>query len=524
VGIFNFANDAPVFEGINADPRTGATADIQRYFRTNYYAGFIQDDWKYKPNLTLNLGLRYEYYSPIDEKEGRLSNLTLGPTGRELTGATIGVVDQFFKPDRNNFAPRLGFAYSPQGMQDKLVVRGGFGISYNRIPNVVLANSRANPPFLVRFGLCCAFSPQDLTNIGIQYTTGATTSPFSYPANPLLALGIDPATGLPRGRNAEIYAAEPDMPNAYVYSYSMEGEYVLPFQKLVASLTYQGSAGHHLIRTVNLNFIKNPDFGKFFAVYFPLPDVNSNYNALIARITRGFANGFRLDAIYRFSKSFDEASYEFGAETNETNPRDLHSEYGPSDFDVKHHMVISGLWDLPIFRNRKDGVGKALGGWQLTGILTTHSGYPWTPKVFNDLNRDGGGPDRPTAYTGGALNDTNNEAFIRPGGNFPGGGRAFFDITNPGPPGVGRNSFRGPRYFAVDMSLTKRFGLPNTRLFGEEANFEVRANAFNVFNSLNLIPFRFFSPGTFVDNNFFFGRSEGGQAGRVIELQGRFRF
>jgi hypothetical protein len=525
VGLFNFANDAPVFEGINADPRTGATADIQRYFRTNYYAGFVQDDWKFRPNLTLNLGLRYEYYSPIDEKEGRLSNLTFGPPGRELTAATVGVVQQFFKPDRNNFAPRLGFAYSPKRMDDKLVLRGGFGISYNRIPNVVLANSRANPPFLVRFGLCCAFSPQDLINNGIVYTTGANRSPFSYPANPLLALGIDPTTGLPRGRNAEIYGAQADLPNAYVYSYSMEGEYILPFQKLVASVSYQGSAGHHLIRTVNLNFVFNPDFGKFFAVYFPLPDVNSSYNALIARLTRRFANGFQLDAVYRFSSSHDEASYEFGAETNETNPRDLRSEYGPSDFDVRHNLVVSGLWELPIFRNRHDAVGNLLGGWQITGILTTHSGYPWTAKTFaSDLNRDGGGPDRPTAYNGGALNDTSNDAFIRPGGNFPGGGRAYFNIVNPGPPGVGRNSFRGPHYFSVDMSLTKRFAFPKTRLLGESANIELRANAFNVFNNLNLIPLRFFSPGTFVDNDFFFGRSEGGQAGRVIELQARFRF
>lgn len=522
VGLFNLANGTPVFEGINADPTTGAPADIQRYFRTNYYAAFAQNDWKFRPNLTFNLGLRYEYYSPLSEKEGRLSNLTLGPPGRELTGATIGVVDEFFKPDRNNFAPRLGFAYSPSSLQDKMVIRGGFGISYNRIPNVVLANSRANPPFLARFGLCCAFSQADLANLGIFYTTGSSNSPFSFPVNPLLNLGLDPATGLPRGRNAEIYGTERYLPNAYVYSYSLEAQYSLPFH-LGASLGYQGSAGHHLIRTVNLNFVKNPDFSKFFAVYFPLPDVNSNYNALNARLTREFANGFRVEGIYRFSKSFDEASYEFGAETNETNPRDLRSEYGPSDFDVKHHLVVSGLWDLPFFRNRRDFIGKAFGGFQINGILTTHSGFPWTPKVFNDLNRDGGGPDRPTAYFGGALNGTSNDTFIQPGGNFPGGGRAFFNITTPGAPGIGRNSFRGPRYFAVDLSLVKQTGLPGFLHLGEGANLELRVNMFNAFNNLNLNPLRFFSAGTFVDNGLF-GRSDGGQSGRVVELQARFSF
>ncbi len=111
---------------------------------------------------------------------------------------------------------------------------------------------------------------------------------------------------------------------------------------------------------------------------------------------------------------------------------------------------------------------------------------------------------------------------MRPGGNFPGGGRNYFDIQTPGAPGIGRNSFRGPGYSSVDMSLIKEVGLPG--IFGNEAAVEIRASFFNALNNLNLEPFGFFSPGTFIENDLFFGRSERGLAGRVIELQARVEF
>jgi hypothetical protein len=131
-------------------------------------------------------------------------------------------------------------------------------------------------------------------------------------------------------------------------------------------------------------------------------------------------------------------------------------------------------------------------------------------------------PSRPPRYFGGALEDTDNEAFTRPGGNFPGGGLLYFDPNNPNgllPPGIGRNSFRGPRYFSVDMSLGKRTGLP--KILGEGAFLEVKANFFNAFNNLNLLPFKFFAPN--VDSRDF-GRAQGALAGRVVELQARFNF
>jgi hypothetical protein len=131
-------------------------------------------------------------------------------------------------------------------------------------------------------------------------------------------------------------------------------------------------------------------------------------------------------------------------------------------------------------------------------------------------------PSRPPRYFGGALDDTSNEAFTRPGGNFPGGGLLYFDPNNPNGlllPGIGRNSFRGPKYFSVDMSLGKRTGMPS--FLGEGSNLEVKANFFNIFNNLNLAPFGFFSP-TVDDVNF--GRAKNALAGRVVEFQARFNF
>ncbi|HEY6805693.1 MAG TPA: TonB-dependent receptor [Pyrinomonadaceae bacterium] len=534
-GLFNFANDTPLFYQINADPRTGGPADAQRHFRSGGFGVFAQDDWKVRPNLTLNLGLRYEYFNVLKEKNNQVANFVFGPGGG-LTGSSVQPTSSLYDPDRNNFAPRLGFAYSPKyrGLDQKLVLRGGFGVSYNRIPDVVFSNTRGNPPFFARYSICCGTSPLDFGTpfVGgqILYTLGTSTSPFSYPANPALAVGIDPATGAPPNRTVEVYGALQDTPTAYVYTYSFEGQYSLPWN-LVGELGFQGSSSHKLIRLVNQRFVQPVIPTNFFAfaVYIPTPDVNANYNALNARITRRFAKGFQFDAIYRWAKSIDTLSNEGpGAVTNQTFPQDLSQERGPSDFDVKHNFVASGLWDIPFFRTGKGPVNKVLGGWQINGIVTAHSGFPWTPHTGQCVRSAGSQdficPSRPPRYFGGALDDTSNDAFIRPGGNFPGGGLVYFDQNNPDGrllPGIGRNSFRGPRYFATDLSLSKRTGLPEFLKLGEGAFFEIKANFFNAFNQLNLASFNFFSPT--VDNPDF-GRAQRASAGRVVEFQGRLSF
>jgi hypothetical protein len=533
-GLWNLANDAPIFQAIAADPATGRPANAQRYFRTGDYSFFGQHDWKAAPNFTLNLGMRYEYFTPLRDKRGQLSNLFPGPNG--LVDSTLKVVSELYQPDRNNWAPRIGFAWSPKLFREKMVWRGGGGIAYNRVPSVLFGNTRGNPPFFARFNICCGSATNAFVGGQIQYVLGASAKLDSYPINPQLAVGLDPATGGVRNRTVEIYGTPQQEPNAYVYTGSLEAQYELPWT-LTATVGYQGSAGHKLIRIVNQNFIfaRNP---RFAPVFFLQPDVNSNYHSLNARLTKRFSRGLQFVGSYRWAKSIDTLSFEGpGGVTNQTNPSNLASERGPSDFDVSHYFTFSGLWDLPIFSGRNDWTGKVLGGWQVSGILTGNTGFPWTPKIFQNLRQPSGetfGPTRPTLYRGGALNDTSDSAFIRIGGNFPNGGAAYFNQTvnvdSTGaatlalnPPGIGRNSFRGPQYFSVDMSLGKVFAFPNVPGLGEAPRFEFRTNFFNAFNLLNLQAIGFFDPGVDVRSSNF-GRASRGLAGRVVEFQARLSF
>jgi hypothetical protein len=551
-GLFDLANDAPVFESINADPRTGLPADAQRYYRTPYYAGFVQDDWKARSNLTLNLGVRYEYFSPLQDKDSRLTNLFLGSQG--LRDARLQVVDTLTIPDRNNFMPRFGFAYSPNTgifgrllRGNKAVIRGGFGVAFNRIPVAPLANVRGNPPFFARYSFCCGNAGTPFADGRIQYDIGASNSVTSYPINPATAPGLDPVTGLPNTNDAvEIYGAPTELPTPYVYIYSLETQYELG-KEFTLTVGYQGSAGRKLIRLVNQRFLYDPGPTPIRAAFFSTPDVNSNFNAALVSLSRRFSRGVQLQANYRWSKSIDQLSYEGpGFVTNQTYPQDNSTERGPSDFDTRHYVTASGIYELPFFRGSKNLTGALLGGWKLTGIMTYRTSFPFTPVVGGCVSTTGGVtlcPVRPQGYNGPSSMDTSNEALMT-GSNFPGGGAPFFTVFKEDPmrdrlagPGIGRNSFRGPRFFGFDMSFVKETRLPFLHL-GEGANLELRANFFNIFNRLNLRHFDFGSdavtigqfsagapgtPGSLSTNNRF-GKATEGLAGRVVELQARFRF
>jgi hypothetical protein len=358
---------------------------------------------------------------------------------------------------------------------------------------------------------------------------GANNTPFSYPANTALKLTFNSA-GIPTntggGKQVEIWGAPAKVPTPYVYTYSLEGQYSLP-AKLTGTVGYQGSASRKLVRLVNERFIFPNDPGNFFAsgVFFPTPDTTASYNALLVSLSRRFAQGFQFGANYRWAKSIDIVSNENPtASTNPTFPLDVRQERGPSDYDVRHNFVASAVWELPFLRGRKDALGKALGGWEVSTIATFHTGFPWTPVIGQCVSTQGPSlcPVRPTAYFGGAGTDTSNDAFIT-GSNFTGGGAKFFDTSAPNGrlPGIGRNSFRGPKYRDIDLTLAKRFGMP--RLFGEGSNFELKANFFNVFNILNLQPFGFNTDSTNVTNPNF-GKALGGLSGRVVEIQGRLNF
>ena len=527
-GLFNLANDAPVYEGINADPTTGAPATAQRYFRDTTYAGFIQDDWKVTPSLTLNLGLRYEYFSPPTETRGRLTNLVFGPDG--LIDSRLEIVKSLYAADKKNFGPRAGFAWNPSVLQKRVVLRGGFGMFYNRVPDALFDNSRTNPPFVANYGICCGSAANPFDGGQILYTLGANNTLFGYPSNPALATGINPATLAPNPNPAfptaaQVWGTPRHLSTPYAYIYSLGASVQLP-SRFIATAAYQGSTDHKLIRIVNQNYLypNNPVFGP---VYFIQPDVNSNFNALLLTLSRSLSNGVQFQANYRWAHSIDESSYEGpGFVTNQTYPQNLRSERGDSDFDVRHYFNFSALYELPFGKSGSRLRRALLGGYQINAIFTAHTGFPWTPVTGQSVSTPGGpslSPTRPVAYLGGAGTDYGNATFLSPNGNFPGGGTKYFDILTSGPPGIGRNVFRGPHYVDTDFSFVKQIRFGRIPGLGENAMLDLRANFFNAFNKLNLAPFSFGDSNTHVEDPTF-GRAITGLAGRVVELQGRFSF
>jgi len=527
--LWSFANDAPNSESAFFDPATGSFTDLAAYPRSSYYALFAQDDWKVRPNLTLNLGLRWDYFAPLRSKRDRMSNLVLGPDGG-LVGASLKVGGDLYKPDRNNFGPQIGVAWSPGriagwDVENRMVIRGGFGVGYNRLPGSRLLETRFNPPFFANF-----FFPTDSGNI--VYGLPADLNTFNYPVNSRAVLIFDPATGLPTsGPEVGINATAQDLPNPYVYRYSLSTEYDFG-RNWIGSVSYQGTAGRNLPRPVPYHLFvpRNPRLG---SVTLLRNDAYSNFNALLLGATHRFADSFAFNAEYRFAKSLDTCSSDHDCRA--TYPFDQEQEYGPSDFDVTHSFRSYGVWALPFFR-RNDWVGRLAGGWELSGILTTSSGFPWTPVVGGaqcGAVVAGGGicPLRPSAQLRPiGTDDTSNSTFLG-AGQFPGGGLLYFapppagSFTTPPLPGVGRNSLRGPNYFSVDMTLVKRFGLPVMPVLGENSGIEIRANAYNVFNRTNLAPFnsRDREDNTQIQHPDF-GRAIRVLSGRTLEFQARFSF
>jgi hypothetical protein len=578
-GLLNFANDACCFfEGVAVNPLTGAPPDAQRYFRTAAYSLFFQDDWKIRPNLTINLGLRWEYFPPITETQNRLSNYIFGTQGFIVGG--VHVVKQLYNSDKNNFGPRLGFAYSPNIWGKKVVLRGGFGILYNRPYNTEFSNVRQNTPFFAQAGLCCFFDPGAIVGpppgSKIQYALGSSKLANSYPANPNLAFSVAPDGALcgnaacTTATPVDIFGALPNEPTPYVYVYSLQTQLEL-VHDLQITVGYQGSRSRKLARTIDLNrFIPgdnfdpcnpvtpgktcgNPGFpdkiqsaspdgipcgptnplcpapivvgnSRFGRVFVPLPDVNASYDAGIFEATRRFSRGFTLSAVYTLSHSIDTASYEIGFQ--QTDPSNQLLNKGSSDYDVRHHFQLSSYWELPFLRSRHDFVGNVFGGWTLGGILDKHSGFPFSALIGscdtnNDRNGDGYCPDMPFAYKGGAISSPSKQQWIN--GIFPSPATEF-DVTTKGPGCRCRNIFTGPGYTDIDLSAGKIFTLPHTRILGEGAKLELRANLFNAFNILNLQDLVPATAPTDIINTGSFGRPADGLSGRVIEFQLRFSF
>jgi hypothetical protein len=548
--IWDFVNDAPEAEGGPFQATTGIPGGFRNDNRENLFGAFFQDDWKVRPNLTLSAGIRYSYFGPLTDKDNNMGVLSFGSGTDLLTGITIRTKIPAWTAQKFNFGPQVGFNWSPASSNGKVVVRGGYGLNYNQEQIANSNNYDGNPPG-TNFLSSSSKNPTEI-NPNILYAVSSNpTNIFGFPANPNAITSFNSA-GLPTAGGANLGGLPGTLPTEYSHHYSLDMEIDLG-HSWVANLGYEGSSGHHSLYNYDANAL-----GQIMGA--PLnPLVNSintfgstgksNNNMMLAGLKHQFSHTFSAEAQYAWAHSMDTGSGPYSRDAYLYNPK---YSYGRSDFDINNSFKLFGIWQPVIFRGSHNWAEKVAGGWSLSGIMTLHTGYGWTPvyqephQIYCNSCNYGFQNLRPI-YLGGAGNSTGNDAF-KTGSNFsnPGTlstgvnndqfGNNYFKIPNyaaaitdnPGqsttnfvpPPGIDRNSFSGPGYRNVDFTIAKAFGLPNMKVIGENSKIEIKANMFNLFNLLNITPSSLST--NIASPNL--GQASSALGSRTIDLQARFSF
>jgi hypothetical protein len=490
-GSFTFANMAAFIAG-NANAFTVTLGDVSSAIAQGALGAFVQDNYKVRPNLTLELGFRYDWLMSPTERFDRFVDYV--PEVNSLIQVNNGIAP-VYQTNAQNFQPRLGFAWDPF-KDGKTSVRGAYAILADQpITNLVTGNA-ANPPFATAVALP-ANSTTRLSNASCQFgcnaIPGATISPSS---------------------------SDPEFDNAYIQSWNLNVQREVR-QGLAVTVGYYGSKGTHLRLTRNLNqtFLNaalNPvrpfptlSPSSPIGAGVPLLNItfregtgNSNYNALWVTANKRLGKGLQFNASYTFSKSIDYNSQSSQGVTVQDS-YNLRGDRGLSDFDVRHRFVISGLYELPFKGNQfKEG-------WQLSFIEQSQTGNPVTLLAGNvgalpgnipaanansltglaTLRPDISGPvtinPQPAATGIGVQWFPNLVCDPRPGGNCPSGssvilpvqfinGKTIYHFGS-----MGRNVVIGPSFHNSDLSLIKR-----TKL-SERQMIEFRWEVFDVFNHAN---------------------------------------
>jgi Carboxypeptidase regulatory-like domain len=537
--IWDFLNDAPKNESGGFSPTTGFPTTIRQDQRENIFGFFVQDDFKLRRNLTVNLGLRWSYFGPVSSKQDNMLRAFPGAGANYLTDLSIRKADSW-NAEKNNFGPQIGFAWSPTKFNDRLVFRGGYGLSYNQEEIAISANI-VNNPGLVIFPGWDTNSPAAINPNIIYAVSSGAHNLYGYPANTNTISGFG-ANGLPTTGSVGVQIFPNNLPTMRVHHYSLDMQYDLGHQ-YVMTLGYQGSLSRDLFFHENplavpasRGYALNPQIGG--GDYWG-SNGRANYSAMLAELKHQFSRQFMADAQFTWSKSMDTSSAPY---SEQPYPYNLGLNYGPSDYNVARAFKLYGMWQPTFFHGSNNWAEKIVGGWSLSGIFNWHSGFPYSPFLSTTTpgnlycSQCGYNQLLPAAYLGGAGTSTSSDAFKGPvSSNFPNGAATYFTTPTyttyncapdcsgtalPQSPGVGRNSLTMPGYRDVDLTLSKSFGLPKMPVLGEGAKFEFRLDAFNVFNNMNLNP-------TSISNNIGnsnFGTIGNSLAARVLSLGARFNF
>ncbi|MCP9493659.1 MAG: TonB-dependent receptor [Pyrinomonadaceae bacterium MAG19_C2-C3] len=521
---------------------------FDRAIRTHDLSGFIQDDFKVSDRLTLNLGVRYDFFTFPSDVRGRLSNFlpeqfragtaaapATSPNGivQAANGTLAGVpqvADGLIENDKNNFAPRIGFAYRPID-SDKLVLRGGYGIYYDR-PSTRFANTQLfnYPYYTIAVGLVAPIPDsifRPITNPFInvpQPETFPVAPTIPSPLSSLSPLGV-PISGL---------FIDPNLRTPYVQQFNANVQYEFAPDFLFEA-GYVGSKGTKLLQVLTLNQPRyNPATNTFVSPFGATLSANKNitggvqqvqsssnssYNSLQLSLTKRFSRGLQLLSAYTFAKSIDdysggtvnELTNTFGDQTNPGLNR------GRSDFDRRHRLVTSFVYDLPR-RDYESSIARALlNGFQLGGIAVIQSGTPYSIVQSNGTSiiqranfapGFSGSPDLDGDTTNRLAGYFNTAAFASSQIS-----AATFDRNAPFG-NTGRNILVGPIQRNVDFSVVKFFGIT------ERTNAEFRTEFFNLFNFAN-----FANPNNNILVPATFGRISSTSSGpRVIQFAVKLNF
>ncbi len=512
----------------------GATG--QRYAKQEYYIGYAQDEWKIRPNLTLNYGLRYEYYTPLREDRNLQVLFDIE------TGQLRPPTEAAFKASKTNFGPRVALTWSPDQNGTgffgggRTVLRGGFGIYYG--PGQTEDQ----------------IQPIESDRISSTFTSGPLNV---FPLDTEAAVAFFNSNPNTRSYQPRAYANEYEIPEK-VYQYSVSWQQEL-FYNTVGTVAYVGSQGRNLfLRSVankilpgqtsivngtnipaNVGVVNrtDPATGRVIgvttvrefsilngaSVQNPFAEVDykttggsDSYNALQATLSRRFDTGLTLNAQYTFARSYGNTAGSNEARTLATN-FDFEDDRGYNNFDVRHTFNLSAIYGLPFGPGKRYDLGRVgnavLGNWEIGGIVNARSGLPievlvTRPDVVIMCTNAAAGC---TAGEVRALPGTINATSPLPAGftavvNTPGGGAsrnvrrpdlipgvnpylnddrsllnpAAFSIPAPGTFGnLPRNALRGPNFTQFDLILSKRFRLTET------SNIEFRTEVFNIFNTTN---------------------------------------
>ncbi len=473
---FNGGNEiADLLLGLPLTVTTGLQLSRPRV-RSHEVHWYWQNAWQAGQRLTLTYGIRYEYQAPFTERADQAANLDLATRSLLIAGRGANR-RSLVAPDRNNFAPRLGFAYR---LGEQTVLRGGYGVFHtpeNSARNEVLTK---NYPFATR---------QDFFNDIFGFYSGAykvyqldTGVPRSVRVPlPAAVAAIDPSA-LKNGKSLSLFALDPNFRTGYAQLFNLSVQRELAASTILEA-GYGGSLGRKLpyaVGDVNLQSRLADDLGKIEAQF---PIGLSNYHSLQVKAERRFLESLSAQVAFTLSKSIDNGPAPFNlgrANQRPQDPFDLRAERAVSANDARHNLVVSGTWELPFGRGRRflqrtGWIGEAiLGGWQVNGILSIRSGLP--ANVIRSGQRRGFEGLRPNVLRDPSL--AGSEQTLERW--FDASAFSVMGLADTQPGNAGRNLIRGPSVYNLDFSLFKEAPL---RRRGEGPELQLRFAFFNVTNT-----------------------------------------